>query len=1018
MRLIRALSAAFVIFAATAVFAQLTGFTGDTLGPDVSQYQGKALKWEQGSHDYFVMHRSMVANNNPDNDNGGQNPQADSCMASNFFTVDGSHMPPDALVENAFLVWISNNPSANLGAPTDNQVQLDFTAADGSFTVSRTVTASRVGYLGEEGNVGQQDFEFEGMKFARAGGAFDCGYYTYRVGIDDFFAEIHQKGRDAGYGLDGLSLNGTYTLSQMACFNDEIYWSGGAMIIGGWAIVVIYKSEEITPKMIYMYNGFKMYMDEEAPIPVTGFELPDTPAVRVSLLVNEGDPNMADFTYYSHAESLMLKGQTAPDVLYIFNDCNPPMSLNGANYTEMYNSISSFYGWNDTTPLCIGGIPPNLDLNTIQYAMDFDTFIFSAENPPFDQHLKRGDTSLELRVSANADVVVTNLMVVSVTTRASKYDIPVNPNTPNGREKHFCSCSPVEDSVCFDRPYYYTLKVQNWGDELGENITLQDDLPSQVDYVAGSTEIARAFDASGNGTDWTAIPDGAGGAFPFATPYKVADVLTYCNTVTNECPDTLLIRFKVMPKNGLPKNTVIENTAVINDTTNLPYRTNTTVPLRLRSGNCPSPAECPEPTKAECGGEAQNATECQNDEECGDGKKCDNGNCVVDTGSFASNTAVEFALGKNSPANGSSIYVPAPSSGLIVGQFTLKAISPGNSGKVFSFDDVKVKFTLSTPQIQLGGLTLVRDLNGNGVRDPEDTVLATAAGLSAGYADFVIPINSRAFPVNTLHYFLVVVDAAFSGPTIPANASFKGEIENSVSLIVSDAGTPTVKENTVPFASFAFDPSQGAFIFTKGPNDPSVRAPADMKSAMPLLQIRAVSPGQANTIERITVKTATGSVRYGEGIAKLTLWADTDGNGTGDAPITSMPAYEPGDSSVEFVLPGGLALAAGETKYLVLNGELSLSGTEKAILEVPKSGVDLGTTATIVELPVRSREFTVVCDVTDVTCNGTNGGDDEVTEEDTACGCSVVGDTASGPYGAALILMAALLLAIRRLFTA
>jgi len=619
------------ILGGTGLFAQIPGFTGDTLGPEVSVYQGRQLKWEQGSHDYFVMFRSMVANNNPANDNNGQNPQADSCMTSSSFTVDGSHVPPDALIEDAFLIWISNNPTNNLGKPTDNQVKLDFTAADGSFTVSRIITASRVGYLGEQGNVGQQDFEFEGMKFDRDGDyAFDCGYYTYRVGIKEFFDEVHQKGREQGYGLDGLSLLGTYTFSEMECYNDEIYWSGGAMIVGGWAIVAIYKSEEITPKMIYIYNGFKMYMDEEASIPVTGFELPDTPSVRVSLLVNEGDPNLVDFIYYSHPESLMFKGQSASDVLYIFNECNPPMNYSGRNYTEIYNSISSFYGWKDSVPTCIGGIPPNIDLNTIQYAMDFDTFIFSAENPPFDQHLKRGDTSFELRVSSNADVVITNMMVVSVTTRASKYDIPVNPHTPNGREKHYCSCSPTSDAVCSDRPFYYTIKIQNWGDELGENVTVEDQLPPQVDYIPGTTEIARAFDENDKGTDWTTVPDGPGGTFPLATAYKVADVLTYCNKITNECPDTVLIRFKVQPKKDLPKNTVIENIAVINDTMNIPYRTNTTVPLRLRFAECPSAASCPEPSKSEWCGQAQNAAESSTHEEDVSGKKYEKCRCICD----------------------------------------------------------------------------------------------------------------------------------------------------------------------------------------------------------------------------------------------------------------------------------------------------------------------------------------------------------------------------------------------------
>ncbi len=986
--------------------AQLTGFTGDTLGPEVSAYQGRELKWEQGSHDYFVMFRSMVANNDPSNDNSGQNPQADSCMTSNSFTVDGSHMPPDALVEDAFLIWISNNPTNNLGKPTDNQVKLDFTAADGSFTVSRTVTASRVGYLGEQGNIGQQDFEFEGMKFDRDGDyAFDTGYYTYRVGIKEFFDEIHQKGREQGYGLDGLSLLGTYTFSEMECYNDEIYWSGGAMIVGGWAIVVIYKSEEITPKMIYFYNGFKMYMDEVAPIPVTGFELPDTPEVRVSLLVNEGDPNLVDFTYYTNPESLMFKGQQAADVLYIFNECNPPISSGGQNYTEMYNSISSFYGWNDTTPVCIGGIPPNIDLNTIQYAMDFDTFIFSAENAPFDQHLQRGDTSFEFRVSANADVVITNMMVVSVTTRASKYDIPANPHTPNGREKHYCSCvSAVNDAVCSDRPFYFTIKIQNWGDELGEDVTVEDQLPPQVDYIPGTTEIARAFDENDKGTDWTAIPDGPGGTFPLAAPYKVADVLSYCDKISYECPDTVLIRFKVQPKQGLPKNTVIENIATINDTMNVPYRTNTTVPIRLRFADCPSAAECPEPPKASCGGEAQNASECQTNDQCGTGKKCDNGHCVADPDQFATGVEVEFALGKNSPANSSPIYIPSPSNGLVVGQFTIIGNLPGVFGKIFNLDSVKVKFDLAGQAVHLNNIKLVHDKNGNGVWDSGEPEIGSTSGLSSNYANFLIPVPSRAFAVNTLHYFIVVADAAYQGATIPLNATFKGSIPDNTHILASDAGgNATVKNNNVQFATFAFDPSQNYFIFTKGPHDPSVLPPAQMTGVIPLLQIRAAATDQGNAIQRISLRTISGSVAFGEGIDKITLFLDADNNGVGDIPLAT-PSFEKGTALIEINLPEPVSFTAGETKYLVLHGELSLDGNEQATLEIPQAGVTLASTSHIAELPVQSRTFTASCAVGDETCSG-GGITPEGEEEESACGCAVVAHDSPMPVGALVALL-------------
>ena len=43
------------------VYAQ---YTGQVMGPNVSQLDGKELKWEAGSFDHFIMFKSLMTNTN------------------------------------------------------------------------------------------------------------------------------------------------------------------------------------------------------------------------------------------------------------------------------------------------------------------------------------------------------------------------------------------------------------------------------------------------------------------------------------------------------------------------------------------------------------------------------------------------------------------------------------------------------------------------------------------------------------------------------------------------------------------------------------------------------------------------------------------------------------------------------------------------------------------------------------------------------------------------------------------
>ncbi|HSA32949.1 MAG TPA: hypothetical protein P5077_04405 [bacterium] len=176
------------------------------------------------------------------------------------------------------------------------------------------------------------------------------------------------------------------------------------------------------------------------------------------------------------------------------------------------------------------------------------------------------------------------------------FDIPAEATDwPDGREKHFCGCPFDEDTYCSEQPITYLIKVQNWGSDLPEpikDIVVVDDLPAEVDYIPGTTEMASQFDENGAPISWTTIPDSPGGVFPLSGEgYKVADTLAECDQATWICTDTRALRFKVMPKTELRKDTIIENTAIIKDTQGV-YYTNYNVPLSLAGGNCLPSSEC------------------------------------------------------------------------------------------------------------------------------------------------------------------------------------------------------------------------------------------------------------------------------------------------------------------------------------------------------------------------------------------------------------------------------------------
>jgi len=936
------------------------------LGPNVSQLNGKELKWEEGSRDYFVMFKSLLLNKDLSDDQPN-NPQADNYVDINTgttFTLQQNHIPQDAHVVAAYLVWTSAVDPNKLNDPTDNTAKITFTSTDGSYSFSKDIIAPSKTLNDNDG------FAYEAIKESNS------GLFTYRVDVTDFMEQIHKEGLSKGITMAGLQLLGKYNVSGIECSNDSVYLSTSGMV-GGWALILIYTSEKITPKKIYIYNGLKKYRFEKGDITVSGFELPNEASVHLTLHTLEGDPGLFSALTPTPPEGLYMAGQgqsldtqAAP----LFNDCNP----NKGQYSEIYNSISSMYGWQDTTPTCIGGNPGNPDPSLLEYAMDVDTFIL--DEKVFPQQLAKGNTSLSFRFSANQDQIYTNFMILSIDTKTPKFDIP------NQREKNYCSCAQESDAICNDRPFYFTIKVQNWGENIAENVTVQDVLPKEVSYIAGTSEMATEFDANGNGTNWTKISDGANGIFPFSNPYKVADAMNYCNKETGECSDTILIRFKVKPV-SLPKNGVVTNIATIKDSTGVSYLSNSSVPLRLHVGKCPSVAECSEPSKSTCFGDSE--IECTKKSDCETGFNCVDNKCVEDTNSMTNSSKLTYFKGKNSPSNdGSPIIINNPKKDLIMGQFYILDGTASDKGKYFNLSEIKIKIDKSDSAILLSNLRLILDSNGNGKIDNNEKILSQTDKLKSNYANFIIEKSNRIMPAGIQNNFLIIADAKYNKKTIPLTNSFSAKINGAAAITAHDSGTMKIEEKLLEFSDFMFAPSNG-FIVTKGEKDPSVPKASLIKGVLPIMQIKTMSSQGNEQINKlkINIKTVKGhtAVKFGKGINSISLWLDKNNDGIADQEIATSGKLTETKTYFEFnttkypIMKTLLNYQAKETKYLIIKCDISVPNKGVLKLGINSGGVLLSSDSIVIGLPVTSKSFIKECDPTDATC---------VESDDEAGGCS------------------------------
>ncbi|MBO4699634.1 hypothetical protein J5690_08525 [bacterium] len=952
------------------------------IGPSVSVYRDKELKWEDGAFGYHVMFKSLLENKEAEtaDPNLPPNPQGDTCRDSSTYTLDMSHIPADAIIEDAYLVWTGAVAVAKKNDPTDNEVSLSFVSGDGTIRHSDTIKGKKAYKVADAGTV---SFEFDAFKDTDDP---NKSWFTYRVNVLDFFQKIQEKGRagavEGASFYDGYSLLGNYTLSGLECTNDAVY-KGSTEMVSDWSIILIYSSVEISPKKIYLYDGFQSYWHNLSEIKVTGFEFPIDPEIRITLASHEGDPGLYNLEPESGIlvpEGIQVQGDM-PDWLLLSNDCNPPawadQNFIHLDYTEIFNSISSVYGYADTVPYCVGGTPPVFNYEEMEYGMDVDTFVMdSYTDGSYAAHFHKGGQQINLRIGANQDSVITNYMIVSVDTKAPQFDIPGQP------EKVACTpanntfdSNSLEGKWCQNGlEHTFALRIQNWGTDSTNAVIVHDAIPAGMEYVPGSTEYATSFNVE-NGkkiaTRWMPIPDNGG--FPLENGFKVADSLNFCPDGSNylDCKDMIMVRFRAKVKGDTPKNQVIENTATYKSAGVNDYRTNLGIPVKLRmvSSGCVNSQDAID--LSDCGGVG--AAACTKNEDCGEGYVCDNasGACVEDPSIVkCQNSTVTASVGKNSPSS-AVIFISNPQTDLAIGQLELA----GNGENCYlNLNSIKLKIDSKDPNINLSNIKMYKDNNSNGIADAEDTLLATADGVAGGYASFSASNPENRIWGNKKNNILFVLDATYKeGATIQNSAMFTAAVEKEGGILIADGGTPTVEGLPIDFSKFQFEPAEG-FIVTSGPHNPEVPAKSEMNKFRDVLQLRVTAKGADETIKSMTIKVPKSNmVSFGNGINRLAIYEDTDNDGKGDVELASTTSFD-GTQKHQFSL--SFDVPKDTDKYLTVKAEPALSDGQ--IFQIQVSAIKVSS-LDVFGLPVDSRPYEYKCDSNLEDCGG---GDDG--------GCSIV----------------------------
>ena len=199
-----------------------------------------------------------------------------------------------------------------------------------------------------------------GRTFAFTGGSLDLPYFSA-------FADVTTLVQDGG--------NGVYTLSDLnlrAVLLEPLpNHCSNRTNFGGWAIVVIYKNDQLPPNQLNIYDGLQAIPDAIT-IDLNNINVIDSVGAKIGFIAWEGDLDL------SEGERLIINDHEVG---------NPPLNppTNAFNGTNSYTGLSNLY---------------NMDLD-----------VYDAED-----YITVGDTVAQVRLTSGRDFVLISTIVTKLNT--------------------------------------------------------------------------------------------------------------------------------------------------------------------------------------------------------------------------------------------------------------------------------------------------------------------------------------------------------------------------------------------------------------------------------------------------------------------------------------------------------------------------------------------------------------------------------------------------------------------------